>query len=281
MDLELLKAAKEGNEDEVDKLLKKGANASFEQYDPGVWGASHRESVIHGALSSGNLKIIKMILDGGAKVNVVFEDYDWRGCGSKNTAFQMALDLSMHTSNAELLSLFLKYGGDANTECVFDSHTMRFDGRRISRPLYDAVSKNELEIVKVLLDGGADVNAHFTNRGQSEYGSAENTKESPLHCACMNGYFPIVELLLKHGANINDQRDFLENIHNEVSSPVRDPRDSNYVSGIELKPLKETPLHLAILNNHPEIVSLLITNGADISIPRISGNEEESSYPIL
>jgi len=221
-----------------------------------------------------------MLLDGGAKVNAVFEDYDWRGCGSQNTAFQLALDLSMHTSDAELLSLFLKHGGDPNTECVRDAHTMRYDGKQVSRPLHNAVSRNNLEIVKVLLDGGADVNAHYTNRGQSEYGSAENTKETSLHCACSRGYYPIVELLLKHGANINEQRDFLENIRREVSSPTRDPRDPGYVSGIELKPLKETSLHLAILNNHPEVVSLLILNGADISIPRVSGDQEESVYEL-
>lgn len=81
----LLQAVKDRNVEQVKALLDEGANAAFEIYDPGVWGASHRESIIHSALRTDtlNLEIVKLLLEKGANINAVYEDYDWRGCGSK------------------------------------------------------------------------------------------------------------------------------------------------------------------------------------------------------
>jgi uncharacterized protein len=54
--------------------------------------------------------------------------------------------------------------------------------------LHGAVARRDLEIVKMLLEAGADPNA------RQERGFA------PLHDAAANGSEPLVELLLKHGA---------------------------------------------------------------------------------
>src|SRR3989339_601373 len=58
-------------------------------------------------------------------------------------------------------------------------------------PLYWACAKGNLEIVKLLLEKDADVNIANKNR------------ETPLYPACYLGYLDIVELLLKKGAKVN------------------------------------------------------------------------------
>lgn len=60
-------------------------------------------------------------------------------------------------------------------------------------PLILATLKGNINIVKWLLDKGADVN-HKNQQGHS-----------PLQYACSKGYKDIVEYLLSHGANINIQ----------------------------------------------------------------------------
>jgi ankyrin repeat protein len=53
-----------------------------------------------------------------------------------------------------------------------------------------ASTEGYIEIVKLLLEHGADVNL------------SNNNKDSPLHCASYNGHIEIVKLLLNYNANI-------------------------------------------------------------------------------
>jgi hypothetical protein len=65
-------------------------------------------------------------------------------------------------------------------------------------PLMHAISRNQIESVKALLDSGADVNK------TGDYESEPRTKQlrvTPLMIAAGYGYTPIVELLLRHGAD--------------------------------------------------------------------------------
>jgi hypothetical protein len=73
------------------------------------------------------------------------------------------------------------------------------DPGRVNRPLNEhtadrllhrAAAKGNLEIVKLLLDNGADVGA----RGESN--------RTPLHCAANAGTIPVAEVLLAHGADL-------------------------------------------------------------------------------
>jgi len=78
----------------------------------------------------------------------------------------------------------------------------------------------------------------------------------------------MLKIILKHGVDVNAKYSYLENVHHKVESPTDDPRDPEYISGIELIPDEGTALHLALKHKHEEIVSLLIFAGADKSIPR-------------
>ncbi|HEX3067630.1 MAG TPA: ankyrin repeat domain-containing protein [Thermoanaerobaculia bacterium] len=65
-------------------------------------------------------------------------------------------------------------------------------------PLMHAISRNQIESVKALLDSGADVNK------TGDYESEPRTKQlgvTPLMMAAGYGYTPIVQLLLHRGAD--------------------------------------------------------------------------------
>jgi ankyrin repeat protein len=83
-----------------------------------------------------------------------------------------------------------------------------------------------IEIVKFLLDAGADPNIASNNQ----------LKVAPLHSACAISNYEIAELLIKHGADVNAKQ----------------------TQGV-------TPLHSAAHNGQPALAKLLIENGADLN----------------
>jgi len=81
-----------------------------------------------------------------------------------------------HRAIAEFL---LKNGADVKTAAR--------NAQKVTA-LHGAVARRDVEIVKMLLEAGADPNAR------------QERSFAPLHDAAVNGIAPLVELLLKHGA---------------------------------------------------------------------------------
>ena len=90
--------------------------------------------------------------------------------------------------------------------------------------LHEAVSQNQIQEVRRLINEGFDVN--------EEALSSEGT---PLHIAAYNGYETIAKILISKGADINSQN----------------------INGL-------TPLHLATQKNYLNVVKLLLTYKAKI-----------------
>ena len=109
----------------------------------------------------------------------------------------------------------------------FDVNKADKDGRT---PLYWACYKNYPEIVKLLLDKGAEKSVN----------KADKDGGTPLCCACCNNNLEIVTLLLANGAK--------ESI-NKVD-----------------KLFGRTPLYWACYKNYLEIVKLLLDKGAEKSV---------------
>ncbi|KAI0263653.1 ankyrin repeat-containing domain protein, partial [Gloeopeniophorella convolvens] len=99
-----------------------------------------------------------------------------------------------------------------------------FDGWAKRTPLYDFPDSKSMDVVQLLLDRGASIDA------------AKNNGGTALHIASLNGHLEIVRLLLDRGASIGAAE--------------------NNGGG--------TALHIASLNGHLEVVRLLLDRGASI-----------------
>ncbi|KAJ7337455.1 ankyrin repeat protein, partial [Mycena albidolilacea] len=89
---------------------------------------------------------------------------------------QTALHIAAEAGNTETASLLLNAGADPAAA------TYNYN----KQPLRVAAEKNALEVMKLLLDYGAPIDAN----------------ENALHYACSMGHPAMVELLLERGANL-------------------------------------------------------------------------------
>ena len=150
-------------------------------------------------------------------------------------------------------------------------------------PIYEAAAYNHPELVKLLLDYGADINAR-TSSG-----------ETPLHGAVAAHHLSMVTLLLDNGADINASLA-------SGQTPLRLAVIKGYADIAELLLARRaqvntrgqtglTPLHWAALKGQPAIVNLLLTYGADVfardnagrspldwTVQRARGDEQRGEY---
>lgn len=238
-------------------------------------GAKLRESALHAVIqnvkwdaSDGDRKewaeAVDLLVKAGADVNASYANYDWRGCGSTSTAFEMLLSRTASYPNPALLRLFLQHGANPNQKQVQDRHSMRTDGRSCHTPLHSAVRAGDVETSEVLLQAGAEVNGWATERMSNERGYGSNTRETAVHIACDLGNLELLALLHAHGADVNATRSRLHQQDlPDVQSPTDDPRDPTFVPRVRLVPVKETALHIALRRRSVELVQWLVQHGAD------------------
>jgi len=284
MDLALIEAAGELDLDRVSALLAAGASAAFVHDPEGVWGSQSRKSALHKALRNCDAdhrplkrQVVETLLAAKADVNAKQVSSDWRGCGSSNSAFEMALPDAM--DDAGYLRLFLDAGADANTKSVRTVHSMRTDGQSSHYILHRAVRQGKVDVVRALLDAGANINAVASEHMHNERGFNRHTDETSLHIACGGGDVATTALLLERGANVNEIRKDLA--HEEVTRTEEpksdDPRDPDFEPTVRCVPVKETALHLAIGQGSVALVTLLVCAGADVSEPRVYGDAGTSA----
>lgn len=135
--------------------------------------------------------------------------------GSQRTPIYYALDIR----NVEMAKLLID-------DCI-----IYFRDLNNITPLIWAARNNQLDIVEMLVQKGADIHA------------VDNSRYSALTWACENGQDNIIKFLLKNGANVNEE--------------------STQFSG--------TPLHMAAYHRHDSILELLLASHADPSIKSTSG----------
>jgi ankyrin repeat protein len=110
--------------------------------------------------------------------------------------------------------------------------------------LRGAVADNRPDIVKMLLENGANVNERNSTTGNT-----------PLHLAIIRNSPDIIKMLLENGANVNERN-----------------------------PVGNTPLHLSAIykgKSRPEISKLLLQKGADMTLTRNDGRTPLDIYPGL
>ncbi|XP_046383816.1 ankyrin-3-like [Ischnura elegans] len=189
-----------GSFEAVKILLDKGArvNSSDEKGDTPLHVAARRK----------NLEVIKLLVESGAHINAL--NYD-----RKSPIIFLLERACFHAAD-----YLIKHGADVNNESVSDC----IDD---NSPIHLAVQKGSMEMVKLLLSKGAEINA--LGKGKT-----------PLHIATHNGYPPMVKLLLDHSADVN--------------SVCKSKRNKDY-----------TALLFAVENGNDEVVTFLINGGANVN----------------
>lgn len=232
-DTALSLACSSGRYEVVELLLNRGANKehrNVSDYTP-----------LSLAASGGYVTIIKLLLNHGAEIN--------SRTGSKLGI--SPLMLAAMNGHASTVKLLLDMGSDINAQIETNRNTALtlacFQGRcevvslLLDRkanvehraktgltPLMEAASGGYVEVGRILLDKGADVNAP----------PVPSSRDTALTIAADKGHFRFVELLIKRGGpNLN--------------LDARNKKGSS-------------PLWLAANGGHLDVVQLLVSSGADI-----------------
>ena len=201
---------------------------------------NNHSTPLHLALHSGSVEAARLLLEYGASIHV------------RNKQDQTPLQLLMAShwikgpldDDIDVIRLFLERGGDVDS--ISGNH---------STMLHVAMQWGSLEVVHLLLDYGANINARDEN-GQTPLRRAmDNIKDS------MEDHFLAMLLLLGHGADV----DALDNDH---STPLN---MASYFGSVKAARLLleygasihsqnnegQTPLEVALMGGHEEVTRLL------------------------
>ncbi|KAL3932538.1 MAG: hypothetical protein SGBAC_010805 [Bacillariaceae sp.] len=255
-----LKAARDGNYEIVHGMLEQDVSLVLFQ-DP------DRHTALHLACSSGQLKVVKLLLKSGANVAAV--DVTKRtplhsACirsdsseiarllldavadiEAKTRGGWTALHLACKTRNLEVIQLLLKRKANIEAKNSIGETALHL-----------AASIGCVELALLLIKAKADIQVN-TNNGSS-----------PLHYACSNGHLKTAQLLIQHGAQ-------LEAMDRRKQTPLHMAARRGSFEMVQLLLDKganieatsyagDTPLHVACVMGHLEVVILLIDMGADV-----------------
>jgi ankyrin repeat protein/energy-coupling factor transporter ATP-binding protein EcfA2 len=147
---------------------------------------------------------------------------------------------------------------------------------------YDAIEKGALYLIKDFVELGSNPNwgsltylgyplIHYAIKwrkltiveyllSKKAFKDAEDDHGcTPLYLACQEGWTEIIPVLFRYKVNINRPKSKSRLSHDSKSQDT----DSH---------LGNTPLHISMLNEHVQIVDILVENKADPSIANINGN---------
>ena len=124
----------------------------------------------------------------------------------------------------------------------------------VETPLIEAARNGRVEVVKFLIENGADINL----QGEAWY--------APLHCAAQNGHVKVVKILLENGAEVD--RFSNKPLHRTAEIGNIEIAEILLAYGADINTEKGrgfTPLHVAAGWGQAEMVRYLLVRGANVN----------------
>ncbi|XP_067653301.1 ankyrin repeat domain-containing protein 50-like [Haliotis asinina] len=231
----LMLAAENGHNDVVEFLVEKGADLSLK--------VKTGDNVLHLACYGGQLDVVKYLLSLNS-INI--NRRGWK----KMTPIMVAANQGYK----EVVELLVKRGADLSLRA------------QMGNILHTACSRGHFDVVKYLLSlNSVDIDS----RGWNE--------RTPVMVAAFKGRKKVVELLVKHGADLslstatNNEILHLSCIQGEFDV-VKYLLSLNYFDVNCRGWNMMTPVMLAAYHGHKQVMELLVKHGADLSLTVETGN---------
>ncbi|XP_060560051.1 rabankyrin-5-like, partial [Ruditapes philippinarum] len=263
----LHKAIKRGDEFSASFLIKNKADVNMTTHLDKETAlhmtACFSPDVTSPEIMSGMARIAELLLNNGAQVN------------AQDTAGSTPLHSAIFCKNKPVFKVLLQEGKPNLELKNADGHTVLWlalqEGESVDGRTEDIY--NEESFAAQLLKHGSDPNAtepesgdtvlHSAARSGNEKaaiflalhgakpGLANHKGETPLHIACEKSLTNLVVVLLDKGSNPNAQTVKIETSGGSLTSDLLSENDTVPVS-------QQTPLHLALLNGHSDIVNVFL-----------------------
>lgn len=262
----LLRALKKGHHEVVDYLIKQGANVNFEipvkkvflyaelymmntktdmttflieEFTNTEWMKDKMTNPLETAIESGDIFMVRTMVNHLNAIDVRI---------SPNSNYLM---VAIDNKSSDIVELLLE-------KKLAESHGLFLGGNRLT-PIAKATAVNQISIISLLIKYGADIN------------EAKNPKNLPLSIAAREGNIKIVRYLLDNGAHIDAKKVGANSEDFKGCSPFCMASMGGFVDVVKLFLDKgadwygvgngeDTPLGLAVLNKHTEVVELLLAN---------------------
>jgi len=226
-------AATIGNDSMIQVLLDNKADINLKD--------KSGSTALHDAARKGHESVVKILIKHGTNID------------EKRNRGKTPLHVAVENNHENIVKLILENEGNVNSKNEYGD-----------TPLHIAVNKSvDLELIKLLLDNGADLENH---------NSAEKT---PLFQTLWEGKIDIAKLLLKHGAKKDGKTDDMSYLHWAASMGQREMVELFLEQGLDVNNKNDkygfTPLHWASRNGKVEMVQFLILKGADINAKASDG----------
>jgi len=197
---------------------------SIDNNDESKFKSCLNPDIINDVIDNDGNSILHLIgMDGNTKFLEILEDYAPK-LNLKNNQEYTPLELSIFNGQSEFAKRLIESGADVNTShegyslihacsaCnlpeLLDQLLSKglgvddFDENGSGRtPLMWAVQEGNIDIVKILISKGANINAR-------------NESETPLHLASSEGHLNIVKLLIENGVDISVRINGTSPLHN-------------------------------------------------------------------
>jgi len=200
----LMWAAAEGHIDVVDVLLEAGADINKQGRVTTLTERNNADHPTGGftalmyAARAGNEALVRRLVDKGADINL------------KNGDGASAAMVAMYNDRFDVAKALIELGSDVNDGSLYVAVEMRdwttdqfaFDGSR-RRPDHPNTT-TALDLVRILLERGADPNRRFQGQFHSSHmPNTDRFDNTPFFRAAVAADVEALKLLLAHGANVD------------------------------------------------------------------------------